>query len=64
MKKLDHHNMQISDERYIEKEFKNLRQKLNLPESEQILDQDQSIDLVTIYDNNDESISSSCAKLQ
>ena len=37
--KLDHHKMQTSDERYIRTVFKNLQEKLNLPEREQILDQ-------------------------
>ena len=32
------HNMQISDHRYLEKVFKNLRQKLNLAEEAPVLD--------------------------
>ena len=39
--KLDHHNhdLQVSDTRYIEKFFTNVRQKLNRPEGDQMLDQ-------------------------
>ena len=36
--RLDYHNMQISDYRYVGKGFKNLRQKLNLSEDAQVLD--------------------------
>ena len=39
MKNVDYHNMNISDERYIGKGLKNLRQKLILLESGQIHDQ-------------------------
>ena len=35
--RLDDHSMQISDCRYVEKVFKNLRQKLNLSEDAQDL---------------------------
>ena len=35
-KKLDYHNMQISDNQYTEKVFKNLRKKLNLSKSEHL----------------------------
>ena len=38
-KKLDYHTMQVSDHQYLEEVFKNLRQKLNRQENEQILDQ-------------------------
>ena len=34
---LDFHNVQISDHRYLEKVFKNLRQKLNLAEEALVL---------------------------
>ena len=37
--KLDYNNMQVSDKQNLVKVFKNLRQKLNLPGSDQILDQ-------------------------
>ena len=36
--KLDHHNLQVSDTRYIEKIFANVRQKLNRLESDPMLD--------------------------
>ena len=36
--RLDYHNMQISDYRYVGKVFKNLRQKLTLSEDAQVLD--------------------------
>ena len=56
--------MQISDYRYVEKVFENLRQKLRLSFYE--LDQKTNvlIDLVIVYVNNDESISSFWASLQ
>ena len=37
--KLDHHNLQVSDFRYIEKVLTNFRQKLNRREGDQMLDQ-------------------------
>ena len=42
-KKLDYHNIQISDERYLGKVLKHLRQKLNLPESEKIHDKKTNV---------------------
>ena len=36
--RLEFHNLQISDHRYLEKVLKNLRQKLNLPEEAPVLD--------------------------
>ena len=48
--------MQISDYRYLEKVFKNLRQKLNLAEEAPVLNlKNEKIDLVVIYVDNDES---------
>ena len=37
--RLDNHSMQISDNQYLEKVFKNVQQKLNRPERDQMLDQ-------------------------
>ena len=37
--KLDHHNLQVSDNLYIEKVFTNVRQELNRSEDDQMLDQ-------------------------
>ena len=48
--RLELHNVQISDHRYLEKVFKNLRQKLNLAEEAPLLDlRDLCVDLVIIY---------------
>ena len=41
--KVDHHNLQVSDYRYIEKVFTNVRQKLNCLEGEQMLDQRDNV---------------------
>ena len=41
--KLDNHNMLISDNQYLEKDFTNFRQKLNLWENEPILDQKTNV---------------------
>ena len=42
--KLNHHNLEISNARYIEKVFANVRQKLNRPEDGQIvLDQNVNV---------------------
>ena len=37
--KLDHHNLQVSGTRYIENVFTKVRQKLNRPEGDEMLDQ-------------------------
>ena len=58
------HIMQISINRYLENVFENLRQKLNLSENADVLNEDQYIGLVIIHVNNDECISSSWAELQ
>ena len=54
--------MQISDDRYLENVFKNLRQKLNLAEEAPVLD--LKINLVIICVDNDESLLSSWTTLQ
>ena len=55
-KKLNHHNMQISDNQCLEKVFKNLRKKLNRSENEKILDLKTVlfIDLEVMYVINDD----------
>ena len=53
-------NMQISDDRYVEKVFENILQKLRLS----FYELDHCIDLGIVHVNNDESISSSWASLQ
>ena len=41
--RLDNHNMHISDNQYLEKFFKNLRQKLNLSEGAQVLNEKTNV---------------------
>ena len=57
--------MQISDVLYLEKVFKTVRQNLNRPEDDQMLDQNVSVffDLGIVSVNNDESISSSLGQI-
>ena len=53
--KLDSHNLQVSDTRYIEKVFTKVRQKLNRPEGDEMLDQKVNVLMWRlIYVNNDE----------
>ena len=62
--RLDHHKMDISDNQYFEKVFKNVRQRLNRLENDQNDGSNiQCIDLEIICVSN-ENISSSWAKLQ
>ena len=56
----EHHIVQISENRHVEKVFKNVRQKLNRSQNVQNL----CVDLGMISVDNDESLSSSRARLQ
>ena len=63
--KLNHHNLEISNTRYIEKVFANVRQKLNRPEEDQIVVDQKKVN-VLIWEmkhvNNNESSDTSCGK--
>ena len=57
--------MQMCDNQFLENVFKNLRQKVNLYENAEILSEKKNVIVLRIIDvNNDESISSSWAKLR
>ena len=63
--RLDFHIVQISHHQYVEKVAENLRQKLNLSEDAQVLNEKElCVDLGIVHANNDESISSSWAQSQ
>ena len=53
--KLDHHNLQVSDTRYIEKVFTNVRQQLNRSEDDEMLDRRVNELMELIFVSNDES---------
>ena len=57
--RFEFHNLQISDHRYLEKVFKNLRPKLNLAEEACTRLEDQCTDLGIVYVDNNESLCSS-----
>ena len=62
--KLNHYNFEISNTRYIEKVFANVRKQLNCPEGDQMLEQRVNVltDMVILFVNNDESIDTSWTK--
>ena len=63
--RLDYRNMQISDNQYLGKVFKSLRQKMNLWDVREILNEKTNAPIWGIvYVSNDESISSSWAQPQ
>ena len=56
----EHHKMQISDDRNVEKVFKSFREKLNLSEDAQVLDRKTNVLIGGLcYIDNDGSLSSS-----
>ena len=64
--KLNHHNLEISDTRHIEKVFANVRQKLNRPEDDQIV-LDQTVNVLIwrlLMSTTTESSDTSWRKLQ